>query len=161
MSISYDQYKNPCNDHFFNNVGAYSIILLVLMSYEKEGNSNENCQVIYDDDFEFENIELSHQLLNFLVLDTQNQVIFQDEGSCSIVITSDGSHLELLKHHNDSNFLEEKFIPMLDLNVIQVPILSRSLELLSHSKVDACNCSNCIILADSCDGKIISNKSQM
>jgi len=64
------------------------------MSYEKEGHDNENCQVIYDEDSKFENIELSHQSLNSLVLDALSQSMFQVDGYSSTDIITNDSHLE-------------------------------------------------------------------
>jgi len=66
------------NDHLFNSVeNSSDDSSCSNMSYEKEGNDNKNCQVIYDEDSKFENIELSHQSLNSLVLDTLIQSMFQ------------------------------------------------------------------------------------
>lgn len=150
------------NDHLFNSVeNSSNDSSCSNMSYEKEGHDNENCQVIYDEDSKFENIELSHQSLNSLVLDALSQSMFQVDGYSSTDIITNDSHLEWPKCHHGSNFFERKSIPILDLDIIQVPILGHSLESHFHSQVDATNIFYCNTLDDTCEEDNFPNKSQL
>jgi len=59
------------------------------------------------------------------------------------------------------NFFERKSIPILDLDIIQVPILGHSLESHFHSQVDATNSFDCNTLDETCEEDKFPNKSQL
>lgn len=81
------------------------------------------CQVIFDDDFEFKTIELSHPSLNSHDLNIQSQYFCQDERSSYNHIVEINSHVESPKCRNNYKFQEEKSIPILDPYIFKVKLI--------------------------------------
>jgi len=123
---------------------------------EIEGNSRESCEVVYDNYSDIEDIDFYS---------------FQENPHDKILITSENEErfkLEIIptySHFRVANYLHDftisENIPIHDSYSYQAPIPTHDHNSFSNSQVEIQNYSNSIILANPCENKIISKRSQL
>lgn len=107
LPISFYQDRESFNDHSFNINENFLNTPCFDALYWNGDNSTECCEVIFDDHFDIEDVELSNFSLN---LHVPRQTIFENEKNFNSESVPINSHFQTLNHSN--NFGIQESIPI-------------------------------------------------